>query len=86
MAFQSRRPLPGPVHHTDRGCQYTAAAYRAALAARGVTVSMGRAGECRDNAMAERFFATLQAAFVDARPWPTRRGTAGHLRGAGGLV
>jgi len=72
MALQCRRPLPGLVHHTDRGCQYTAAAYQAALAARGLTVSMSRAGECLDNAMAERFFATLKAELVDARTWPTR--------------
>ena len=26
MAVQARRPPPGLVHHTDRGCQYTAAA------------------------------------------------------------
>jgi putative transposase len=45
MALARRRPGAGLVHHTDRGCQYTAAAYRAALAARGVTVSMSRAGE-----------------------------------------
>src|SRR4051812_21623281 len=46
MALAQRRPGAGLVHHTDRGCQYTAAAYQAALAARGVTVSMSRAGEC----------------------------------------
>ncbi len=33
---------------------------------------MRRAGECLDNAVAESFFATLQAELVDARPWPTR--------------
>jgi len=37
-------PAAGLVHHTDRGGQYTVAAYRAALAARGVTVSMSGAG------------------------------------------
>ncbi len=72
MALQARRPPPGLVHHTDRGCQYTAAAYQAALAARGIVCSMSRAGECRDNAMAESFFATLKAELVDARTWPTR--------------
>jgi len=72
MALQGRRPAPGLVHHTDRGCQYTAATYRALLAARGVTVSMSRAGECLDNAMAESFFATLKAEFADTRTWPTR--------------
>ena len=72
MALQARRPPPGLVHHTDRGCQYTATAYREVLAARGVTVSMSRAGECLDNAVAESFFATLKAELVDARTWPTR--------------
>ena len=72
MALQARRPPPGLVHHTDRGCQYTAAAYQAALAARGIVCSMSWAGECRDNAMAESFFATLKAELVDARTWPTR--------------
>ena len=73
MALGARRPAAGLVHHTDRGCQYTAAAYQAALAARGVTVSMSRAGDCYDNAMAESFFATLKAELIDTRPWPTRR-------------
>ena len=72
MALRARRPGTGLVHHTDRGGQYTAARYRAALAARGVTASMSRAGECLDNAMAERFFATLQAELIGARTWPTR--------------
>jgi len=58
MALRARRPGAGLVHHTDRGCQYTAAAYRARLAEHGITVSMSRAGECLDNAMAESFFAT----------------------------
>lgn len=74
MALQRRRPAPGLVHHTDRGCQYTAAAYREILASNGVSTSMSRAGDCFDNAMAESFFAALKAEIVDARPWPTRQG------------
>jgi len=72
MALRARRPGAGLVHHTDRGSQYTAASYRAALATPGVTVSMSRAGECLDNAMAERFFATLKAELIDTGTWPTR--------------
>ncbi len=72
MALRARRPGAGLVHHTDRGGQYTAATYRAALAARGITCSMSRAGECLDNAMAESFFATLKAELVDTKAWPTR--------------
>ncbi len=33
---------------------------------------MSRAGECLDNAVAERCFATLKAELVDTRTWPTR--------------
>jgi putative transposase len=72
MATHARRPPPGLVHHTDRGSQYTAAPYRAALTAHAITCSMSRAGECLDNAMAESFFATLKAELLAERPWPTR--------------
>ena len=72
MALQARRPPPGLVHHTDRGCQYTAAAYQAALAACGLVCSMSRSGDCLDNAMAESFFATLKAELCDRRTWATR--------------
>ncbi len=72
MALRARRPPPGLVHHTDRGAQYTAAAYRQALATRSVVASMSRSGDCYDNAMAESFFATLKAELIDARTWPTR--------------
>ena len=73
MALVSRRPGPGLIHHTDRGCQYSAAAYPAILADRGVAASMSRAGDCYDNALAESFFATLKGELVDKRSWPTRR-------------
>ena len=72
MAPGARRPQPGLVQHTDRGSQYTAAAYQDALAARGLVCSMSRCGNCLDNAMAASFFATLKAELVPARMWPTR--------------
>ena len=34
--------------------------------------SMSRAGECLDNAMAERFCATLKAKLVARQDWATR--------------
>jgi putative transposase len=74
MALTARRPAGGElVHHTDRGCQYTAACYQAVLAAHGVTCSMSRPANCLDNAMAESFFATLKTELVDRQVWPTRR-------------
>jgi putative transposase len=73
LALASRQPAAGLIHHTDRGCQYTAAAYQEALAVHTITASMSRTGDCDDNAMAESFFATLKAELIDTRPWPTRR-------------
>ena len=68
-----RRPRAGPVHHTDRGSHYTAASYRAALTSAGLVASMSRAGDCSDNALVERFFATLKTELVDRQTWPTRQ-------------
>ncbi len=45
-AVRRRRPEPGLLHHLGRGCQYTSADYRRALARLGVTVSMSRKGNC----------------------------------------
>lgn len=71
-AFAVRAPHSGLIHHSDRGCQYTSANYREALAAKGVVVSMSRRGNCWDNAVAESFFATLKTELVYASRWHTR--------------
>ena len=42
MAIQRQRPAPGLIHHSDRGFQYTAEAYRQILARSGVSPSMSR--------------------------------------------
>jgi putative transposase len=68
-AVQRRRPDAGLLFHSDRGCQYTSADHRDALAHLGVTVSMSRTGNCWDNAVAESFFATLKKELVHRRRW-----------------
>lgn len=65
MAFQQRRPQAGLLHHSDRGSQYTSQSYRQRLMERGVTLSMSRVGECRDNAPMESFWATLKRECAD---------------------
>jgi transposase InsO family protein len=72
MAVRRRRPAAGLVHHSDRGCQYTSADYRAELRALGVEVSMSRRGNCWDNAVAESFFATLKTELVYQQSWSSR--------------
>lgn len=71
-ALVQRAPQRGLLHHSDRGCQYTSGAYRDALAAQGITVSMSRRGNCWDNAVAESFFATLKTELVYRHRWRTR--------------
>jgi transposase InsO family protein len=72
MAFTQRRPAPGLLHHSDRGSQYTSAAYQRRLAAHGAEASMSRKGDCWDNAVAESFFATLETELIDEADWATR--------------
>jgi transposase InsO family protein len=60
MALARRRPKPGLLHHSDRGCQYTSTAYRKKLEQAGIIVSMSRTGNCWDNAAMESFFGTLK--------------------------
>ncbi len=72
MAIGRRRPADSLLHHSDRGCQYTSAEYRAVLEDMGVSVSMSRKGNCWDNAVAESFFATLKNELVYRRQWSGR--------------
>ena len=55
-----RRPMPGLLHHSDRGSTYAAGDYQKALRNGGFECSMSRKGDCWDNAVAESFFATLK--------------------------
>jgi putative transposase len=59
-ALHRRCPAPGLLHHSDRGCQYASDDYQALLAAKGITCSMSRAGNCWDNAAMESWFGTLK--------------------------
>jgi putative transposase len=66
------RPQP-TLHHSDRGSQYASHAYRTLLAARDITVSMSRVGNCWDNAPVESFFSSLKAELVSSAAWPSSR-------------
>ena len=47
MAIARRRPK-GVIHHSDRGSQYSSAAFRARCERAGISVSMGRRGDAYD--------------------------------------
>jgi transposase InsO family protein len=72
MAREARCPGPGLIHHSDRGSQYTAGAYRAELAAHGMVASMSAKGDCYDNAVAESFFSTLEFELLMRNDWHTK--------------
>jgi transposase InsO family protein len=73
-AVAARDPAPGVVFHSDRGCQYTSAAFADVAGDYQVMLSLGRTGQCWDNALAESFFATLKGELIDLQAWPTRAG------------
>ena len=50
----------GMILHSNRGSQFTSAAFRAALARHDAIQSISGTGHCYDNARMESFFATLK--------------------------
>ena len=60
MALTQRRPLPGLVHHSDRGVQYASRDYTQLLKQYGIHISMSRKGNPWDNAACESFIKTLK--------------------------
>lgn len=72
MALRRRRPGAGPLHHSDRGCQYDRAAYRSALAEHCCIASINRRGNCYDNATMESFWSTLKQELIYRSRFATR--------------
>lgn len=59
-AVKARKPGRGVMMHTDQGCQYTSAAWRAKLELLGFELSMSGRGQCWDNAPMESWNGTLK--------------------------
>jgi transposase InsO family protein len=72
MAIGARRPAPGLIFHSDRGCQYTSAEFTDLLAGHEITQSLSRPRQCWDNAVAESFFASLKTELIDRQSWASR--------------
>jgi transposase InsO family protein len=64
MALRQRRPPKGLIFHSDRGCQYTSAAFRDRLRLAEIRQSMSKTGCCYDNAVAESFFHSLKVEWL----------------------
>jgi transposase InsO family protein len=74
MACVHRRPPAGVIFHSDRGCQYTSGDFAELAATLGVTLSLGRKGQCWDNAVSESWFSSFKNELIDTRAWPTIAG------------
>ena len=63
MACAKRKQLQGTIHHSDRGIQYCSNTYVNLLRQKDVLISMGEAGNCYENAIAERVNGILKDEF-----------------------
>jgi transposase InsO family protein len=66
-ALARRASQPDLIFHSDRGVEYSAYAFRARLAALGITQSMKRPREIGDNAFIESFFHSMKADVIHSR-------------------
>jgi putative transposase len=78
-AIKSRRPLPGVVHHSDRGLQYTAPEYVALLNLHGMVQSMSRPANPYDNASCESFIKTLKREEIYANKYRDLEDLHSHI-------
>jgi putative transposase len=70
-AVAQRRPGRGLIHHSDRGCQYTAITFAKGLTASGIVASFSAKGTPYDNSVKESFFATLEKEHLRSRTFET---------------
>ncbi len=64
-------PQKGLVLHADRGGQYRGHQMELLLMRHGLRLSLGRRGDCYDNAAAESFFSTLKSELVNREEFET---------------
>jgi transposase InsO family protein len=79
MAWFRKKPVPGLIHHSDRGSQYASHAFQARLEEYGMVCSMSRKGNCWDNAPTESFFNSLKNERVHGTRYSTRAEAAADL-------
>jgi putative transposase len=79
QAIELRSPLPGLVHHSDRGIQYASADYVALLMQYGIVPSMSRPANPYDNASCESFIKTLKREEIYANEYRDLDDLRGHI-------
>ncbi len=71
-ALGRRKPLPGLIHHSDRGVQYASRHCQDILRENKMICSMSRKGDCFDNAVVESFFGSLKNELIYLTHFETR--------------
>lgn len=64
QAISQSENTDGLIHHSDRGIQYCCRAYTSLLKKKRIQISMGEAGNCYDNAIAERINGILKEEYL----------------------
>ncbi len=72
MVLQRRKPSRRVIVHSDQGSTYASNEYQNLIRSNGLQCSMGRKGECLDNAVAESFFGTLKNELVHFEDYLSR--------------
>lgn len=79
QAIAQRRPLPGLVHHSDRGIQYACQQYASLLRSQGILPSMSRPANPYDNASCESFIRTLKREEIYANTYRDLQDLRAHI-------
>ena len=80
QAIAQRQPLPGLVHHSDRGLQYASQEYVQVLRRHGMVPSMSRPANPYDNAFCESFLRTLKREEIEASIYRDLEDLRDHLK------
>jgi putative transposase len=78
-AIETRKPLAGLVHHSDRGVQYASAEYAAILKKHEMLSSMSRPANPYDNASCESFIKTLKREEIYANEYVNLEHLGNHI-------
>lgn len=79
QALSARTPLPGLVHHSDRGVQYCCREYMALLKEFQIIPSMSRPANPYDNAFCESFMKTLKREEIRCNRYPNMTELTEHI-------
>jgi len=79
MAIAARTPLPGLVHHSDRGIQYASGEYVEILKQQAMVPSMSRPANPYDNASCESFIKTLKREEIYANEYADLNDLREHI-------